>query len=247
VARNIDRKELKNPDQFVTLATRVGGQIGAHRAAVIGAVGGLIVLGFAIWGGLAFMKSRSEKSSAAFARIEKVASADLLPATGEAPKTDDGLPHFKTDQERLEAALKEADAFLGAHGGSKLKDEALLLKAKYLMALNRPTDALPIYQGQLGSLDQRLRFLAQEGLGYALEGAGQIDGAIAAFDTLASEAAGQGGFYKDRALFQKARLLEKKGTPKDAEKLFREILDKAPPTSPLREEINARLAALEGK
>jgi tetratricopeptide (TPR) repeat protein len=244
VTRNIDRKDLKNPDQFVSFWTRLGASVGSHRVLLIGGLVGALALGFGTWGVAAVMTKKAAQVSREFARIEKVATADLLPASGEAPKTDDGLPHFKTDKERLEAALKEADSFIAARGGSKLKDEALLLKAKYLMALGRAQEALPIYQGQLGSLDKRMQFLAQEGLGYALEATGQVDAAITAFGALADQA--DGGFYRDRALFHKARLLEKKGTPKDAEKLFREILEKTP-TTPLSEEIKDRLAALEGK
>jgi tetratricopeptide (TPR) repeat protein len=246
VARNIDRKELKNPDQFVSFWTRVAQYITSHKTGVLGTLVLVLVAALGAWGGTTVMARRAADVSRDFARIERIASAELLPATGEAPKTDDGLPHFKTAQARLEAALKESDTFLGAHGGSSLKEEALLLKAKYLLALGRAQEALPIYQGQLGSLDSRLRFLAQEGLGYALEATGQIDGAITAFNTLAEESQASGGFYRDFALFNKARLLEKKGSGPDAKKLLHEILDKTP-TTPLKEEINDRLAALEGK
>jgi hypothetical protein len=246
VARNIDRKELKNPDQFVSFWTHVGTFLKAHRMAVAAGVAGLVIVGLAAWLTTSMVMRRAADNSMAFARIQRVADADLLPATGEAPKTDDGLPHFKTEDARLEAALKEADTFLAQHGGSNLKEEALLLKAKYLLALGKGTEALAIYQGQLGGLDQRLRFMAHEGLGYALEATGQVDPAIAAFSALADESQAAAGFYRDRALFNKARLLEKKGSGKDAEKLLHEILEKTP-TTPLREEINDRLAALEGK
>jgi tetratricopeptide (TPR) repeat protein len=246
VARNIDRKDLRNPDQFVSFWTRVAQYISSHRTGVIGAVLVVVVAVAGTWLGSTVMSKRAADVSRDFARIEKIGAADLLPASGEAPKTDDGLPHFKTEQARLEGALKEADSFLAAHGGSDLKEEALLLKAKYLLALGRAQEALPIYQGQLGSLDARLRFLAQEGLGYALEATGQIDPAITAFNTLAEDGAAAGGFYRDHALFNKARLLEKKGNGQDAQKLLHEILDKTP-TTPLKEEINDRLAALEGK
>jgi tetratricopeptide (TPR) repeat protein len=246
VARNIDRKELKNPDQFVSFWTRIAASIRSHKSGVIGGVVVLVVASLGVWGTSTIITKKAADTSRAFARIEHIASADLLPATGEAPKTDDGLPHFKTEDARIEAALKEADSFLAAHGGSNLKEEALLLKAKYLMALGRAQEALPIYQSQLGTLDSRLRFLAQEGLGYALEATGQTDAALTAFGTLADDAQSAGGFYRDRALFNKARLLEKKGSSKDAGKLLHEILDKTP-TTPLREEINDRLAALEGK
>jgi tetratricopeptide (TPR) repeat protein len=247
VARHIDRKQLKNPDQFVSFWSRVATFVSARKRLVIGVSLVTVALLVGIWASASVMASRAAKASYDFARIERIASADLLAATGEAPRTDDGLPHFKTEQERLEAALKEADSFISSHGGSRLKDDALLLKARYLLTLGKASDAVAVYQSLLaGSLDRRLRFLSQEGLGYALEQSGQIDAAIAAFGALADDAAKSGGFYRDHALYDKARLLQQKGGGKEAEKLLREILEKTP-TTPLREEINDRLAALEGK
>jgi hypothetical protein len=246
VARNIDRKELKNPDQFVTFWGRVGAYLSAHRVAVLGGVAALLLVGFGSWGVSSLMARKAADNSLAFSRIEKIANAELLPEKGEPAKKDDGLPHFKTEEARLEAALKEVDAFLSAHGSSNLKDEALLLKARYLLALGKTSEALAIYKDQLGGVDARFRFLAREGLGYAQEASGQIEDAIATFTMLADDAQNAGGFYRDRALFHKARLLQQKGSGKDAEKLLHEILEKTP-TTPLREEINDRLATLEGK
>lgn len=247
MARNIDRKELKHPDQFLTFWTRVGAWIAARRIQVIGGLAGLLVASIAIWGVSAYMTKKAASNSLAFSRIERIASAELLPEKGEPPKKDDGLPHFKTEGERVGAALKEVDAFLAAHGSSSLKEEALLLKAKYLLTLGKHSEALAIYKDQLGGIDARLRFVAREGLGYAQEAAGQIDDAIATFTALADESQqAPGAFYRDRALFAKARLLQLKGNGKDAQKLFKEILEKAP-TTPLKEEIAQRLAALEDK
>jgi hypothetical protein len=245
VAKKLD-KELKAPDQFVTFWSKAGTWVGARRkAALVGLVGLLVVIAVA-WGGQSFLASRSERDSQAFGRIHRVANAALIPETGEAPKFDDGLPHFKTEKERLEATLKEADGFLAAHGGGKLREEALVLKARVLMSLDRPAEALQIYNDVAGSLDQRLRFLAQEGVAFAQEASGQNDKAIAGWETLATEAKSAGNFLRDRALFQKARLLEKKGAAKDAEKVYRGILTELP-QSTLKDEINDRLAVLEGK
>jgi tetratricopeptide (TPR) repeat protein len=252
VTRNLDRKQLKNPDQFVSFWTHVAAAVTAHRTVVIGSVVGVLVLGLGTWGTTVLVTRRAARASADFGRIERIAAADLLPAAGEAsrpPPSDDGLPHFKTEQERMEAALKESDAFIGSHSGSRLKDEAQLLKGKYLLALGKPGDAISVYRELLGGgLDSRLRFLAEEGHAYALEASGQTDAAITAFGTLADQAQQAGGFYRDRALFNKARLLQGKGgsSGKEAEKLLREILEKTPTTA-LREEINDRLATLEGK
>jgi tetratricopeptide (TPR) repeat protein len=238
--------ELKQPDQFVGFWTKIGSTVAARRQAVLLGIavllGGLAVA----WGASAYATRGAAEASRAFGRIQQIATAPLLPATGEAPKFDDDLPHFKTEAERLTAALKEADAFLGAHGGSKLKDEVQLLKARYLMSLGKPTEAAAIYEPLRGSLDERLRFLALEGLAYAAEASGQLDRALEHFSALADEATKAGNFYRDRALFNKARLLERKGNPKEAQKVYKEIVEKIPTTS-LKEEINDRLALLEGK
>lgn len=246
MARQIDRKELKNPDQFVSFWSEAGAAAAQNARAIALAVGALLVIGIAAWGASRFMAARGQAASAEFARIERIANAELIPA-GDAAKTfDDGLPHFKTNQERVEAAVKEADTFIGKHGGSALKDEAQLLKAKYLLILGKASEAATLYQAVQGSLDPRLRFLAQEGLAYAHEAEGQLDKAVAAFGALADQAQNAGGFYRDRALFHKARLLEKKGDAKQAEAAYKEILEKAP-TSALRDEVTNRLATLEKK
>jgi tetratricopeptide (TPR) repeat protein len=239
-------KELKQPDQFVTFWSQAGNWLYARRKAGMGVVVAIVVGVGVGWGVHSLLDHKAAAASQAFGRIERVALADLIPATGDPPTYDDGVPHFKTDRERLEAALKEADAFLAAQGSSSLREPALVLKARFMVALGKAADALPIYEQLATSLDPRLRFLAKEGVAYSLEETRQTDKAIDAFGALAEEAKSQGNFFRDRALYNKARLLEQKGSAKDAEKVYREILAEAPTTA-LREEINDRLAVLEGK
>ena len=245
IEKQIDQ-ELKAPDQFVTFWSKVGAAISSKRKQVLGGLGAAVLVVLIAWGVQVFTNSRAEDSSSAFARIQRVASASLIPATGEPPTFDDQVPHFKTEKERLEAALKEADAFLSAHGGSSLREEAEVLKARYLVGLGRGAEAIPIYSGLVTSLDKDLRFLASEGLGYAHESVGQVDKALEAFGALAEQSKQAGNFLRDRALYNKARLLERKGAAKDAEKTYREILSEMP-QSALKEEINDRLAVLEAK
>jgi tetratricopeptide (TPR) repeat protein len=245
--KNIERQELKNPDQFVTFWSRMGTKLAQQRRAVAGVAVGLIVVVAAAWGVARLMSGRSLEAAQALARVQRIASSPLLPATGETPPSTDDLPRFKTATERNVAVLKEIDTFLGAHGGSSLAEEARLLKARHLLASGKHDEAAALYQELLGGkLDDKLKFVAREGLAYAHEAAGQTDKAIAAFGALADESANLGNFYRDRALYNKARLLEKKGSPQEAQKVLREILDKIP-TTPLREEITNRLAILEGK
>lgn len=238
-------KELKAPDQFVTFWSKVGAAASARKQMVLGGVVALLATVAIVWAVQVFLAGRAAEESQAFARIHAVATASLLPEGGAAPAADDKLPHFKTEKERLEAALKEADGFISGRG-SRLRDEALLLKARYLMALGRAADAVPIYSQLTGSLDERLWFLAQEGLAYAHEAAGQADKALESFGQLAERAKARGNFMRDRALYNRARLLEQKGAAKEAEKVYREILSELP-QSTLKDEINDRLAVIGGK
>ncbi len=223
MAKNISKKELKElkqPDQFVSFWTRFsteGGKFFAERKKpVLIGVGVLagVITATVIYGQIS--ERTAARSSAALERVEKIASAELLPADGTAPPKDDSVPHFKTDKERLEAALKEVDAFISAEPHSPLHREAELQKAGLLLDLQRPDEAIPLYTDIIGSrLDGNLKFLAQEGLGYAYEAKGNLDQAMAAFAQLASAAAaapssssvsgkadGAGQpFYRDRALY----------------------------------------------
>ena len=116
-----------------------------------------------------------------------------------------------------------------------------------LLGFDRVDEAAAIYQKLLdGKLDQRLRFLAREGLGYAHERKGKLQEAAAVFAKLGDDTGGMTGFYKDRASYHAARLAEMQGNPGEAIRIYREVLDKNPTTS-LRDEITNRLALLELK
>lgn len=270
MSKNITRKELKQPDQFVSFWTRFSldaqQALASRKQAVAIGVAALVLVGVALIV-IAQLRGRSaQRHSQALARVDKIATADLLPAEG-APNPDlasDGLPHFKTEKERLEAALKEVDAFLSAHSGSGLRAEALVHKGAYLLDLQRADEAIAVYTKLLSDddLEGRLRYLVLEGLGYAHEAKGDLDKAAATFARLGEEAAkdkakAKGsdkekpgatatGFYQDRALYHKARIADVKGNHAEAVKLYREVLDKAPATS-LRDDISNRLAVLEPK
>jgi tetratricopeptide (TPR) repeat protein len=88
--------------------------------------------------------------------------------------------------------------------------------------------------------------MEQEGVAAANEAAGKLDDALRAYSALADESQRSGSFYLDRALFAKARILEKQGKAKDAEQALRDILTKVPKTS-LRPQIDDRLAVLGEK
>jgi tetratricopeptide (TPR) repeat protein len=248
-------KELKKPDEFVSFWTHLGAWITRHRKKVIGVTVTLAVAIGVVWGVTAYRFAQAAKATAAFARIDQIASADLLPekapekvAGKAAAKTDiDGVPRFKTEKERIEAAIKEADAFVAVFGGDRLGRKALLGKAGRLLAIDKAAEAATIYQTLAASeTDPGLRAVEAEGVAAASEAAGKLDDALRAYTALADSSQRSGNFYLDHALYAKARILEKQGKSKDAEQILREILSKVPKT-PLRQQIDDRLAILTEK
>lgn len=244
--RKEELAELKSPDQFVSFWSRVGDKMAHHRRGILTVIVSVVAATAALQAGRSYFGKRDANTSRQFARIERIAAGTLIPAEGDAPKFDDGLPHFKTDEERKQAAIKEADSFLKDHGRGKLAAMAQLLKANYLRDLNKHGEALPLYEKlALGDeLPEDLRLLALDGLAVTQEAQGQVEAALATLDKLATAAKAQAGFFGDRALYNKARLLEGQGKSEEARKLYRSVSDQYPNT-PLREDVTRRLALLD--
>jgi tetratricopeptide (TPR) repeat protein len=249
VAKKLNRKELRQPDQFLGFWARVSAGIvdfagRQRRALVIGATAAITV----IVGSIAMTQiteSRAVRASEALDKVRKIATADLLlPGT---PPKNDGVTHYATEKERLEAALASLDAYFTSPRGP-LAAEAQLVRAGLLLDLGRAQEAADIYSQKLlgGKLDKRLAFLAREGLGYAYEQLGKLEEAKATFAKLGEGGDAGEGFYKDRALYHQARLAERGGNPTEAARIYKEVLDKNPTTS-LRDEITNRLAVLDLK
>lgn len=255
----MDRKSLKQPDEFVSFWSTLGRQLVAHRRKLLAALVAVVLVIAGTWASLAWRESRAERATQDFARIERIAAAEILSDRDKegdkagdkekevVAKAEQAALKFKSEQERLEAAVRQADAFLSAHGSAGLGRRVLLGKAGRLMSLGKHQDATAIYQQLLaGETDPGLRLIQQEGLAASMEASGQVEQALALYNQSAEEAQKAGGFYADRMLFAKARLLEKQGKTQEAEKTLRAILERVPATV-LRREIDDRLAVLGGK
>ena len=247
MAKRYTRKELRRPDEFVSFWQRAYNLLqGAGRPIVIGAV-----VAIAVIGGANALSSRSQSresdASRALSHAMKVYAADLATddeALKKLQQQEEDVPRYKSVDERRQATLAELDDLLRKQPGAGAAVEARLVRAGVLLDGGKWDEAITAYGDFLAQVgtDHRLRFLAREGRGYAYEGKGQLDQALNEFSKLE----GEGDLSKDRAQYHQARILEKKGDAKGAEKLYQAVLEKFPSTN-LRDEIGNRLAALEAR
>jgi hypothetical protein len=231
LAEKMDRKQLKQPDEFQALAGKAMQWVAVNQARVVGVIVALAVITVAGWGIAAYRSSREEKAGAALSEALELSSR---PLTSEAVP---GRPEdtFTSKEAREKAVIDALQKVRAEFGGSRAAQTAQAEIAFHEESSGDHAAAARDLQEFLASAgaNHPLRFVAQEALGYALEGQGKLDDAKAAFDKLRDlDMPSHAAFHDARlALVQgkpdaKAQL-EKvaKDYPKDAE-LAREAMQR---------------------
>ncbi|MBI5482747.1 MAG: tetratricopeptide repeat protein [Deltaproteobacteria bacterium] len=245
MAKRYTRKELKRPDQFQTFWTRVYEFLkSTTRPLAIGALAAVVVIA-GIFLYVSLRDKRRAESSKALAQALRVLNSETGPQLEDPDAAKDqhegDVPKFKTETERRDAATKALDKVIQDWGSTAAGRDALLVRAGIYYDLGRQDDALRDYKTFLSKGPRgNLRAVAHEGLGYVYEAKGEHDRALEEFRLITSA----GEFYRDRSLYNQARVMERKGDKAAAQKLYQEILDKSP-TTPLRDDISNRLALLQ--
>ncbi|MGZ3408362.1 MAG: tetratricopeptide repeat protein, partial [Polyangia bacterium] len=109
--------------------------------------------------------------------------------------------------------------------------------------MGRIDDAAAAYEKFIKSAHPSpLLLAAKEGLGLCKEQQGKLDEALTAYQGLEPKT---GDFYRDRALWDEARVWQKKGDKKKAAEKLKELVAKVP-ASPLKDEAQTQIAQLEG-
>lgn len=238
------------PDPFVSFWSRAYQAIAPYvtRAMLVIVAGLVIAVG--AWGTSLWLEGRKEKATEQLGEAVKIAEAELLPKDGKDAKDpkaqpgeeDTDVPRYKTAAERAEAALKSLDELDKKYGSTPAAMRGLLVRAGLLFDLHRYADAEAKYREFIGKgpAEDSLRALAQEGLGMCAEERGDLNAALGGFVAQAGSP-----FYRERALWNQARIYAKQGNKQKATEIYKDLLAKASPQSTLRDDIQNRLAALE--
>src|SRR5262249_19496005 len=149
----------------------------------------VVILGSSLW------SSHTQKAQGEATRMlsqaMRIYATDLTAdeEMGKRLSAEDGVPRFKTAEERRKATLDELGQLLPKFGGTGAAREAQLVRAGVLFDGGLYDEAIAGYGEFLSQTDSdnRMRMLAREGRGYALEAKGQLDAALDEFRKLESE------------------------------------------------------------
>lgn len=229
------------PDRFAAIWQKLADKLVAYFSrALLLFVGAMLVFA-AAWGVGQWLELRREKATELLGRALRIAEADLL-RDKETADADADPPRYKTAKERTDAVLKALDELDHEYGSSEAARRGALVRAGILYDAGRYSDAEALYRRFLDNKgsESALASLANEGLGLCAEARSDYAAALAAFERQASDP-----FAKDRGRLNQARIYAKQGNKQKAIEVYKELLAKAAPQSPLRDDVQNRLAALE--
>ena len=192
-----------------------------------------VLLGaMAAGGGYVYYLTQAEKTAAAATdALETGLAAERGRVIAEDKRSDEEKEYdtakvFKTDAERLDHALAGYRKAEAEHQGTGVALVARLGEAGVYLDRHEWDRALDAYSAvsasTLAAADPEVKARALEGLGFAKEGKGDLDGALASY--LELEAVDGRGF-KELGMYNEARVHLAKGEKDKAKELFKQVHD----------------------
>jgi predicted negative regulator of RcsB-dependent stress response len=182
-----------------------------------------VVLALVVVGGVAFADylgdRGQEKASMALGHELRMLER---PVSETATTTGEDAP-FKTSQEREASIEKSMEEVQAKHGGSRAARTATLVAASAELRQKKYDEALKSYSDFVKEArpEDPLRAVALEGQGYAHEGKGEIDQALASFEQLERE--NKSDMLVGMGLYHRGRLLVLQNKKEDAAKAFMDV------------------------
>jgi predicted negative regulator of RcsB-dependent stress response len=216
----IDRKALRQPDEFVTIVGRAGVWVREHQQTALAAAGGLVALGL-VFGLVAWNSSRQQAQAAA--RFHEAYTA------------------FRND--RFEEAGRGFAEVADTFGSSPFGRLARLYRGHALAHQQEESRAVTAYQEYLED-DPRAEYLQQIAL-TDMADAQELAGDAAAARTTYARAAALPGPFRRSAHLSEARLAMAAGDTEAAQAIYRDELARGA-DGPLRAFLESQLPASDG-
>jgi tetratricopeptide (TPR) repeat protein len=222
LSKKLRRKELRQPDEFVTISMKVGQWFRDNQrlVTIIGVASIVIVIGIASmvqW----TTCSRESSSSGLWIALNKATAPVVSPDDEEEIPRE--IEHFDSRADRAKAAIKVYQSVIKQHGSSTAGQAARLGLASAQFGLGEYAEARALYEEFLADPHglEAFEAVAVEGAGYCYEAQKNYDKALEMFRRL--EKADEGN-HQDLAKYHQGRILEKMNKQGDAAELYRNIV-----------------------
>ena len=224
------RKDLKSPDEFISAFSRAVAWADEHRARVLAAGGGVLLLVAVFFGAQFYFRWEENK-----------ATRDLWPHLNRARELLQSPSN--ADEEKLTRLEQFLTAHVNTHPGTVAAGYAryylgsiAFLRGNYDLSVMNFRAAI-----QSGKMNEVMPFLLREGLAQALEAKGDFAAASEAYRDAAGVASGD---LKTQAMMGQARTMALSGRKQEAIALYRRILSENP-DSQTKEFLEIKLARSE--
>lgn len=226
MARKYTRKQLKQPDEFITLAHRTWDWITDHATRVLAALVACVVVIALAWTWSYLSERKAQKRTTLLSKALDIDTSSLVPEGTVAAPTENGTPRFATQKRKLDAAAKAFTDVVKRYASSEVGALATLMRATVHYEQERYADAATDYEHYLEQDDRDdvlpFRDLAIEGLVRSYTGQKKWSEALRALAKLPRE-----GDKRFTAMYLEAWVHAAKGDQAKAAKLFREIAARA--------------------
>jgi tetratricopeptide (TPR) repeat protein len=243
VSEKLSRKELKQPDAFMKAGSVARGWFQENVRLVTIVIGvAVLAVGGAVSADYLHEKTEDEASREMGSRLKMLDR----PISESATTTGDDAP-FKSAQEKDEALTKAMGELRSKYGGTRAARTAALVAGAAGLRLKKYDEAIKGYTEFLKDAphqEEPMRAAALEGQGYAYEGKGELDQALAAFERLERE--NKSGFLTGMGLYHRGRILVLQSKKEDAARAFLDV-QSAHPNTEAAKLAQARLAELKAQ
>jgi len=248
-SRSKKKRRKDGDDDVFQAGVRRAGRAALSKSWLV--VGGLalaaggIGLGVYLWGaGVEGAADSTRVLSQAVAYEHRAMTGDIETIMAGLDR-DPPNPIVKDEAER-EAAIVAALEDLAALGHDDTDRLGDLLRAARALRGGDHATALELYDGfiQRTPADHPAGFVAREGRAAALEASGDLDGALVAYEGIATEV---GQFYRDMSLYHQGRILERLERADEAIARYKQYMEEFLLTegSLAREEVKNRMLELD--
>lgn len=241
MATKTSRKELREPDEFITLTHRVLQWLNQQKVPLIVGAAALILVIVGVVGWNWYVESAEKDASRSFVEAYEILDARVAPGE-EGTTSVDGT--YATEEDKYRAAIAALEQVRTNHESTSTADLAGYFIGECHRRLGEHQKAIEHLEQYLEATgpDGELAVFALEGIGLSLEALGRTEEAAKRFRRLTEEPFDR---EPDRGLYHLARLEQKAGHDREAAKKFTEIVEKYP-GSVFLPEIESRLELLPG-